>query len=176
MPGPDAFGAALAALLVQEGGFVNDPRDPGGITNLGVTKAAWEAYQHHPVSEADMRALTRAVVAPFYRVNYWMPIAGDALPAGLSLCAFDFAVNGGVARAARYVQQLVGSVQDGHIGPGTLAALQQWVTAHSLAEAVRQYMNLRRTFYRGNPKFDVFGRGWLNRCDAIETAALKQLP
>lgn len=172
----NTFETVFPILLKQEGGYVNNPHDPGGITNLGVTKRVWEAWVHHPVGEADMRALTPSAVAPLYRVQYWNGIGGDNLPPALALCVFDFAVNSGVSRAARYLQSIVGVNQDGHIGPGTLAALNTWITTNSLSEAVRRYMNDRRSFYKGLPTFGVFGKGWLNRCDAVESAALKLLP
>jgi len=170
------FDTVFPILLKQEGGYVNNPHDPGGITNLGVTKRVWEAWVHHPCGDADMRALTPSVVAPLYRVQYWNGIDGDALSPAVALCVFDFAVNSGVARAARYLQSIVGVTQDGHIGPATLKALQQWITTHSLSALVQRYMNDRRSFYKGLPTFGEFGRGWLRRCDDVETAALKLLP
>lgn len=167
------FETVFPILLKQEGGYVNNPHDPGGITNLGVTKKVWEAWVHHPVGEVDMRALKPADVAPLYRVQYWNGIAGDSLPAPLALCVFDFAVNSGPSRAARYLQAMLGVNQDGHIGPATLAALDKWIATNSVAEAVRRYMNDRRAFYKGLPTFTHFGKGWLRRCDEVETAALR---
>ena len=167
------FDQCFPVLLKEEGGFVHDPRDPGGITNLGVTKKVWEAWVHHPVGEADMRALTPSAVAPLYRVQYWNAVSGDAMHPAIAFCLFDFAVNSGVSRAARYLQAIVGAGQDGHIGPGTLAALDKWITTNSVAAFVRRYMNDRRAFYKSLPTFGVFGKGWLARCDRIETGALK---
>ena len=167
------FETVLPILLKQEGGYVNNRHDPGGMTNLGVTKRVWEAWTHRTASEADMRALTPTTVAPLYRVQYWNGISGDALHPALALCVFDFAVNSGPSRAARYLQRLVGARQDGYIGPGTLAALDKWLAANSVAKAVRTYQTERRIFYRQLDGFPVFGKGWLNRCDDVETAALK---
>ena len=171
----DTFAAYFPGLLKQEGGYVNNPHDPGGITNLGVTKRVWEDWTNRAVGEAEMRALKPADVAPLYRVSYWNGIDGDKLPAALAACVFDFAVNSGVSRAARYLQEIVGAAQDGHIGPGTLAALDKFLTTHSVAEAVRQYANARRAFYKSLPTFPHFGKGWLRRVDEVETAALKGL-
>lgn len=169
------FDTVYPILLKQEGGYVNNARDPGGITNLGVTKAVWEAWTHCPAGEADMRALTPAVVAPLYRVQYWNGIDGDKLHPAVALCVFDFAVNSGVSRAARYLQDIAGVGQDGHIGPATLAALDKWIAANSVAGLVKRYMSARRVFYKSLSTFDVFGKGWLRRCDDVETAALKLL-
>lgn len=166
-----AFETGLAQVLKYEGGFVNDPRDPGGMTNLGVTRRVWEGWTHKPTCEADMRALKPANVSPLYRVQYWNAVSGDQLPGAIAFCVFDFAVNAGVNRAARYVQRIVGVNEDGHIGPATLAALDKWLTKHSVAEFVKQYADTKRAFYKALPTFDRFGKGWLNRVAEVETAA-----
>ncbi len=171
----DYFPACLTELLKLEGGYVNDPHDPGGVTNLGVTIAVWREWTGGAVTIADMHGLTPAKVAPLYRAHYWNAICGDQLPGALAACVFDFAVNSGVGRAGRYLQNLVGAVVDGHIGPGTLKAVQKFIAAHGQAETVRQYENARRAFYRSLPTFPHFGKGWLNRVDANETAALKMV-
>ena len=167
------FDTCLAVVLREEGGYVDDSHDPGGITNLGITKAVWDAWVHHDSTEAEMRALTPAAVAPLYRVQYWLPVAGDSLPIAIALCVFDFAINAGVSRSARTLQQVVGAAADGHIGPATLKALQALAVAKGLAEVVRQFKAAKIAHYRSLPTFSRFGKGWLARCDRIETAALK---
>lgn len=167
------FDAALKVILRHEGGYVNHPRDPGGVTNLGVTKNTWEAWIKRPASVDEMRKLTPAMVAPLYKARYWDECRGDDLPAGLALCVFDFAVNAGPARAARYLQRLVGAAQDGKIGNGTLGEVRSFVASHGVAEAIRQYQQARRGYYRSLSTFDTFGRGWLRRVDETETEALK---
>lgn len=167
----DPFSEALREILHHEGGFANHPKDPGGMTNLGVTKRTWEGWTGRKASEAEMRALTPMTVAPLYRENYWNAVEGDKLPPGLALCVFDFAVNAGPGRAARYLQQLVGAPQDGKIGPQTLAAVAAYVDAHGEAEAVRAYQDARRGYYRSLGTFPTFGRGWLRRVDEVEAKA-----
>lgn len=170
-----AFKDCLAIILKEEGGYVNNPRDPGGITNLGVTKNTWEAWTHKPATEADMRALTPDLVAPLYEARYWGVNRCGELPAALALCVFDFSVNAGPARAARYLQKLVGVGWDGQIGAATLAAVGIFVKAHGIAEAVRQYQEARREYYQQLPAFSTFGKGWLRRVADVETAALKMI-
>ena len=165
------FDQSLAKLLVHEGGFVNHPSDPGGITNLGVTKATWEAWTGKPASIADMKALTPSKVAPLYKARYWDAVKADSLPAPLAHCVFDFAVNSGPARAARFLQTLVGADVDGKIGPGTMAAVKAYVVKHGAVEAARGYQKLRENFYRKQPTFKVFGKGWLNRVAAVTKEA-----
>lgn len=171
-----AFETCLAHLLMQEGGYVNNPRDPGGRTNLGVTQRVWEEYTGKPATEAIMRALTPAKVAPLYRANYWNPLRCDDLPVALAMCVFDFAVNAGVSRSARYLQKMVGASVDGVMGPATVRAVQAYIHVNGLAGAVRAFQQSRRDYYHQLGTFDTFGRGWLRRVDAVETAALRLLP
>ena len=169
------FDKALAIILRHEGGYVNHPKDPGGMTNLGVTRRVWEEFTGKPASETDMRALTPAKVGPVYRQNYWDRLKCDSLPPALALCVFDFGVNAGTKRAGRYLQAMVGSAADGIVGNGTLAAVRSFVAQHGTAEAVRRFQQLRRDYYRQLGTFKTFGRGWLRRVDETETEALRLL-
>ena len=110
------FDDSLDRVLATEGGFSNHPSDPGGMTNLGCTKAVWEEFVGHLVSEADMRALTPDLVAPLYKRKYWDKVSGDQLPKGLDYAVFDAAINSGAGRAAKWLQEVVGVVADGAIG------------------------------------------------------------
>jgi lysozyme family protein len=169
----DAFTAALAVILRHEGGFVNHPRDPGGMTNLGITKTTLESWLKRTVSEADMRALTAATVAPIYRQRYWDVLKCDDMPAAIALCVFDFGVNAGPARAARYLQKLAGTPQDGIVGPATIAAVNAKAESAGIAAVVKGYQDARRGYYRQLSHFDTFGKGWLRRVDETEAAALE---
>jgi len=173
---PDAFDTSLAEILKHEGGFVNHPRDPGGMTNLGVTKNTWESWTGKKASEADMRALTPTKVAPLYAERYWNVNHCSDMPPALALCVFDFGVNAGPARAARYLQQIIGAGRDGKIGPASIAAMRTYVASHGVAQAVRFYQQSRRDYYHQLPTFNTFGRGWLRRVDEVETAALRMIP
>lgn len=172
-PQGDAFDRALAIILRHEGGFVNHPKDPGGMTNLGVTKNTWEAFTGRAASEAEMRALTVEKVRPLYRSRYWDAVRCDDLPAPLALCVFDFAVNAGPARGARYLQKAVGAAQDGAIGPATIAAVQTFVARNGVPAAVEAYQGARADYYRQLATFGTFGKGWLRRVDEVEAEALR---
>ena len=161
------FEQALAHVLLSEGGFVNHPKDPGGMTNLGCTKAVWEEFVGHPVSEADMRALTPAAVAPLYKRKYWDKVAGDLLPAGLDYAVFDAAINSGPGRAAKWLQEVAGVPADGSIGKQTLAA----VDAFSIQEIIAQYNDKRLQFLESLPTFATFGKGWTNRVSSVQSIA-----
>jgi len=163
----DNFTDSLARVLASEGGFVNHPSDPGGMTNLGCTKAVWEEFVGHPVSEADMRALTPDLVAPLYRRKYWDKVSGDQLPKGLDYAVFDAAINSGPGRAAKWLQQLVGVTADGAIGPGTLAA----VATKPVQTLIAQYNDTRLQFLESLPTWGTFGKGWGNRIAHVQSAA-----
>jgi lysozyme family protein len=167
------FDRCFAELLRHEGGYSNNPRDPGGMTNLGVTKRVYEEWVGHPVSEAIMRGLTPQHVRALYKAKYWDVVKGDDLPAGVDLCVFDFAVNAGPNRAARYLQLMVGVIADGKIGPTTLRQLQQYVRTHDIPHAINRYQDLREAYYRKLKTFATFGRGWLRRNSEVRQAALK---
>jgi len=117
------FETALAHVLKYEGGYSDHPSDPGGATNRGITKAVLEAYRGHSVSKADVRALSRGEAAAIYRSRYWDAAKCDRLPDGLDLAVFDCAVNQGIGRASRFLQQAAQVTADGKIGPKTLAAV-----------------------------------------------------
>jgi hypothetical protein len=167
----DNFEQCLAMLLKHEGGFVNHPKDPGGMTNLGVTKKVWEEWVGHSVDEAAMRALGPQDVAPLYKKNYWDRVRGDDLPTGVDYSVFDIAVNSGVSRAIKFLQAACDVSQDGVIGPATLAAVAQR-NPRELATAVCEK---RLAFLQSLPTWSTFGRGWNKRVADVEETAFKMV-
>lgn len=166
------FNAALKEVLTHEGGFVNHPKDPGGMTNLGVTKQTYEDWIGYPVSERIMRGLTVKHVEKLYKARYWDVVKGDELPLGLDLCVFDFAVNAGPRRAARYLQVMLGAAADGIIGPKTLDLLNKYIKDHGISHAIERYQSAREEYYKLLPTFSTFGRGWLRRVKDTKSEAL----
>jgi lysozyme family protein len=160
------FEKCLETILHHEGGYVNHPKDPGGETNLGVTKRVWEEWG----GTKDMKDLTPEDVAPLYKKNYWDRVKGDDLPSGLDLAVFDWAVNSGTGRAAKKLQAMIGTVADGGIGPNTLRILGEYVDEHGIEETIENYKNVRQEFYESLSTFETFGRGWTRRNE--ETAEL----
>jgi lysozyme family protein len=161
------FKAALDHVLKSEGGFVNHKLDPGGMTNLGCTKATWEDYVGHPVSETDMRNLTPELVAPLYKRKYWDKVAGDDLPSGVDYAVFDAAINSGPGRAAKWLQEVVSVTADGAIGKGTLAA----VHTMDVQDLIAKYNDKRLQFLESLPTFSTFGKGWSRRVSEVQSAA-----
>lgn len=160
---PEAF----ALTLKHEGGYTNHPKDPGGMTNLGVTKRNWESYVGREVTEAEMRALTPKLVMPFYKKMYWDRIKGDDLPSGVDFAAYDFAVNSGVHKASRMLQEIAGTVPDGIIGPRSLAAIK----AVPAEEMINALCMDRLEFLKRLPTWGTFGKGWGSRVAIVEQQA-----
>jgi len=161
------FDAALAAVLHHEGGYVNHPADPGGMTNLGVTRRVWQEWVGRDVSEQEMRGLTPEQVGPMYKAKYWDKIKGDDLPAGVDYVVFDAAINSGPGRAAKWLQECVGATPDGAIGPATLRA----VAAADPEELIARYQERRRDFLQSLNTWPTFGKGWGRRVDEVASAA-----
>jgi len=165
------FEECMARLLEHEGGFVNHAEDPGGETNLGVTRAVYEQYLGRQVMDGEMKGLTHDDVYPLYKENYWDRVRGDDLPSGVDWSVYDFCVNSGVSRSAKALQRIVGVEQDGGIGPMTLQA----VAEVEPAEIIEQMHHMRDSFYRSLSTFDTFGRGWTRRNDETKEQALNLL-
>lgn len=164
----DNWPAVLAETLRHEGGFVNHPADPGGATNLGITRATLSDWLGREASVAEVRSLTVEQAAAIYRARYWNPLRGDDLPAGLDLVAFDAGVNSGIRRGARWLQKAVGAVADGVIGPRTVAAARA-----AGQDAIERACAARMSFLRGLGTWKVFGRGWSRRVAEVEAAATR---
>ncbi|MDX2288545.1 MAG: TIGR02594 family protein [Hyphomicrobiaceae bacterium] len=168
------FAFALAHVLEMEGGYTDDPHDPGGPTNKGITLATLAAdrgvkltTRSRPRLMSDLKALADREAEDIYRRRYWRPSGSSELPPGLAVMHFDAAVNHGVGTAIRMLQAAVGVAADGEIGPQTRAA----VAAREANHTLESYAALRRRRYEGLPHFWRFGRGWLRRVDATLAAA-----
>lgn len=177
----DNFSRSLAYVLRSEGGYVNNAADKGGPTNRGITQATYDKWlaSHHLQSESVAR-ISGVEVEAIYHAFYWQPIRGDDLPAGVDYATFDFAVNSGdslaekdlqhdinINRAKLFVQRSAGVVEDGVIGPVTLAALQG-IPATDLIDTL---CDERLEFLKGRSNFNVFGKGWLNRVASVRVQA-----
>lgn len=175
------FPDALAIVLAREGGYVNDPDDPGGETNHGVTArvyARWRTRRGLPAR--SVRLIQPAEIAAIYDAEYWDPVRGDELLRlgfGVALVVFDFAVNAGVVRATRLLQRTVGVSEDGAFGPATLRVLE----AAAPDGFVAGYSRGREGFYERlaarRPPLRKFLRGWRKRVTIVEREAFRpELP
>lgn len=165
------FRRALSLVLTSEGGWSDNPADPGGATMKGVTLANFRRYVKPGGSKADLRDITDDQLAVVYRHFYWDAIAGDQLPDGVDYTVFDFAVTSGPGRAARYLQAVLGVAQDGTIGPATIAA----AAAKPSGFIIDHVCDARLAFLEKLPTWPDFGRGWSARVESVRTEALKMM-
>jgi len=167
------FDKCFINLLKHEGGFVNHPNDPGGITNLGVTKAVWEEWVRHPVTEKDMLLLTPEIVKPFYKRKYWDACHADDFVPGLNYAVFDVAVNSGVGRSIKLLQSCVGAATDGSYGSITAALVKK--ASFDPARLIELYCAKRLEFLQELKTFETFGKGWSRRIAEVKETALSML-
>ena len=160
------FKKCLELVLKSEGGWVNHPSDPGGETNLGVTKRVWEEWIGHPVE--SLKNLTKDQVAPLYEQRYWRPCYGEVLPRGLDLIVFSMGVNAGPGRSVKLLQSSIGCLPDGVIGPATRGVIRDSNTA----TLITKFSETRREYYKSLKTFSMFGKGWLARVDKEELEGL----
>jgi len=153
------FEKSLEMLLHHEGGFVNHPKDPGGVTNLGVTKKVFEKWVGREVSIEEMKDLTHEDVAPIYKKNYWDKLRADDLASGLDFAAFDWGVNSGNGRPAKVIQKYIGATQDGAIGPKSLTLIAE----NDPSKIIQYLYEQRQKFYESLKHFKTFGKGWTRR-------------
>jgi len=145
------FNEALRLTLKWEGGFVNDPRDPGGATNYGITIATLSHELARRATVEDVRGMALTTAAAIYRKKFWGVIGADGLPSGVDAMAFDIAVNNGPGRALDWLEECKGK---------------------PAREQIKYLDSRRRNFYRALKTFWRFGRGWMARETDILSHAL----
>jgi lysozyme family protein len=158
-----SFDPAMAFVLKAEGGYVDNPRDPGGATNMGITLRTLSDWRGTTVTKAQVKSLPKDEAEAILGAHYWNSTHCGQLPAGVDLMVFDAAVNMGVGTSAKMLQAAVGADQDGSIGPMTLAAVAQFQPF----EIISDLKDRRTAHYRSLSTFEVFGRGWLNRVASV---------
>ena len=173
---------SLAFVLRAEGGYSDHPSDRGGKTNMGITSSTLDrAYAARIVNVVDVKALTKADAEKIYEVLYWKASRADRMPWSLCLVHFDSAVNHGVNRAGRLLQQTlnatghVGLKVDGIVGQLTLSALNSALETSCTETICKKYLDERQAFYdhivQCTPSQKVFYKGWINRLSALRKAA-----
>lgn len=170
------FEACLSIVLQLEGGYADNPADPGGATNMGITRKTLARWRNispwWALGTAEVKALQRAEAAKIYRASYWDRCTAGQMPAGLDLAVFDYAVNSGPDRAIKTLQALLGVKADGQVGPLTLAAIGRY-SVRTLIDAL---CDRRLSFLQGLKTFASFGRGWTSRVATIRQSALAVAP
>lgn len=153
----------IAFELQEEGGFVDNPADPGGATNFGITQRyLTAAIAAHPELNlpATVQELNSAEAAELYRLDEWSEIHGDQLPPGVALLVMDTAVNSSPAEAVRILQHALQVTVDGVIGPATIAAACAANQEHLEDEFCAQHAKFFADLDQKEQPFEV---GWMRR-------------
>lgn len=145
------FNIAFDRLIGHEGGYVNDPNDPGGETKWGISKRSYP--------ELDIKNLTREDAKRIYYADFWNQINADALPDGAAFQLFDFAVNSGIETAVRYLQRALDVADDGYFGPISMTA----VANTSESDLIMRLSAERLDFMTKLKNWPHHGKGWARR-------------
>jgi len=149
------FSEAIQHILKSEGGYVNDPDDMGGETNYGITKRVAVANGYNET----MKDIPMSVVEDIYFNDYWLKAHCDKLPNKVRLMHFDTAVNMGVSRANKFLQESIGAYIDGIVGKNTLAKAGKC--------DLKKYSRVRLVYYVkiiiNKPVQVKYINGWFNR-------------
>ena len=174
------FDAAMSFVERWEGGWVDDPHDPGGVTKWGITirtliAKGLDLNNDGVIDRRDIRDMTPRQARDIYKLDYWIASACPRLPPPLALIVFDCAVNQGVGRASRILQKSVRAKPDGIIGPKTLAAVER-VWEHDPKRLLGEYCARRAVHYSSLSLVIRYGLGWFRRLfDAHGTALILHL-
>jgi len=167
------YSACLAFTLKYEGGYSSNRKDPGnwtgGKVGVGVLKGTKYGVSAAAYPKLDIKNLTLDDVKPIYEKNYWKPVRGDDLPAGVDLAVFDAGVMSGPARGAKWLQAALGVAQDGIIGPNTLAKLR----VSDGVQTIKKVCAKRQGFVQALKTFVTFGKGWTTRIAANEAESVR---
>lgn len=154
-----AFDQAITHILANEGGYVNDPDDPGGETNYGISKRSYPAM--------DIRNMTEQGARDIYRRDYWDRCRCDELQDGVALLVFDAAVNHGPGKAIKLLQKSAGVAADGIIGRRTITVANQADVYRLMAEYTARRTSYYSRIIAQRPKSAKYSLGWMRRAASI---------
>ncbi len=174
--GPSRFIGLVEKLLDHEGGYSDNPNDPGRCTNFGITIGTLGDWRGEKVTCQEVHDLKREEAKEIYFAKYWNAVKADMLPAGVDYMVFDFGVNAGVSRSARFLQTILAKRDpslkvDGAIGPLTIATLAK----ASPRAVLDEFHEAKMEHYRSLPTWQVFGAGWTNRANDVLAQARASL-
>ena len=145
------FDDAIERVLSSEGGYVNDPNDPGGETQWGISKRSYPGV--------DIKALTREDAKQIYKRDFWDVVKVAELNDDIAFQVLDFAVNSGGPVAIQYLQRAAGVADDGHLGPVSTAAINDM----PMPILILMYLSLRLDFMTKRKNWQYAGKGWAKR-------------
>lgn len=156
------FPEAIVHILAAEGGYSNNPKDPGGETRYGITKRTARAHGYL----GSMRTLPMATAARIYKVSYWDACQCGQLPPWLRLAVFDAAVHSGPAQSVRWLQQELGVPVTGRIGPETIAAAAGKTDCQAVIDAL---LDMRLAYLQRLKNWKTFKNGWTARIEKVRS-------
>lgn len=174
----DNFKASLKYVLQHEGGYSDHSRDPGGATNRGITHHTLARWRKRSVTKQDVKNLTMSETEQIYEAFYWDALRCDDIPLGIDYAVFDFGVNSGIGRSAKFLQRIVKTEQDGRVGKNTIRALNAYVEKNGKDAFIKRLARERLAYLKkikdenGKSLWPVFGRGWERRVEEMERVAL----
>jgi lysozyme family protein len=149
------FNKVFDRVISHEGGYVNNPADPGGETKFGISKRSYP--------NVDIANLSLEQAREIYRLDFWEEIDGDNLSFPLAYQLFDFAVNSGISTAIRYLQRSLGVADDGHWGPHSRTAMDEFIHLRGQNDLLMYLIAERQLFQTRLKAWKDFGRGWAVR-------------
>ncbi len=165
-PYPDDFNAAMVDLLDEEGGYSNDPDDPGGETKWGIDKASYP--------NVDIKNLTVEGAKAIYWRDWWSPLLDHGVPPKTLAKLFDVSVNIGKGPAYKFLQRAIFTTADGQLGPLTQQAIVNFPLVVTLPadQFVRGCIRMQQYGYyeglvAGNPRLKKYISGWLARASRM---------
>lgn len=164
-----SYEAALARLLVHEGGYTNHPSDPGGPTNFGITIYDYRKYVKPNATAADVRAMKLSDAKSIYRAKYWVAQRCDELPAGVDYAVFDYGVNSGIGRSGKVLRRVLKLPDNSSAVTDAVIAAARAADANALVTAI---CDERLRFLQGLRTWSAFGAGWTRRVTEVRSAAL----
>lgn len=150
---PEIFNKFFDRLLGSEGGYVFDKDDPGGETNWGISKRSYPLL--------DIKNLTREDAKSIYFQDFWIKGQLHSFHSAVAFQMFDAAVNHGIPQSLIFLQKAAEVMQDGEIGPITIAAVNKL----PLNDILLRYDAYRLFFYSNLPEkqWIKYSRGWVRR-------------
>ena len=162
------FEMAFKLLLTHEGGFIDNPQDLGGPTNLGVTQNDLSHFYNRPVTVEEIKNLTQNAAKVFYKIKYWNLMNLDQIEnAKIAAILFDQGVLRGPNRMIQDVQHSLGLDPDGIIGPVTISSINQQKEIDMGIKIIKASQLAFAFIVQQRPSQVEFLTGWITRTHSL---------
>ena len=156
-------------ILSWEGGFVNDPRDPGGATNKGVTLATFRSVFGKDKTVKDLKKITDSQWMTIFKTKFWDRYKADSIKdEWITYLLVDWLWTSGPGNAIERVQKFLGLKIDGIVGNVTINK----INSYNGKELFTKLWHLRENFIKTRAQYLIYGKGWLRRLNGIQYGKL----